>query len=261
MKLNIVPARTGLHWVRMGIRTFFRQPLAMTGLFFMFMAVMSVVSMVPYLGSALVLGLLPAATFGFMAATEQASKGEFPMPWILASALRAGRQELHAILTLGALYALSFMGVMGASALVDSGQFAQFYLGGAKLSREQLNDANFQVAMWITLGLNLPLSLLFWHAPALVHWHGIPPVKALFFSFVACVRNLGAYLVFSLAWSGIFLVTIVAGIGTVGLLAGPEAAGLAMAPAAMLAMALFFTSLYFTFADTFIATPNEPAKE
>lgn len=261
MKLNIVPARAGLHWVRLGIRTFFRQPLALTGLFFMFMAVMSVVSMVPYLGSALVLGLLPAATLGFMAAAEQASKGEFPMPWILASALRAGRQELRAILLLGALYALCFMGVMGASALVDGGQFAQFYLGATKLSREQLGEADFQAAMWVTLGLNLPLSLLFWHAPALVHWHGIPPVKALFFSFVACVRNLGAYIVFGLAWSGIFLVAIVAGISTVGLLAGPEAAGLAMAPAAMLAMALFFTSLYFTFADTFIATPNEPAKE
>jgi hypothetical protein len=26
--------------------------------------------------------------------------------------------------------------------------------------------------------LYLPLSLLFWHAPGLVHWHGVPPVKA-----------------------------------------------------------------------------------
>lgn len=261
MRLNIVPARTGLHWVRLGLRTFFRQPLALTGLFFMFMAVMSVLSMVPYLGSALVLGLLPAATLGFMAATEQASKGEFPMPWILASALRAGRQELRAILLLGGLYALCFLGVMGVSSLVDGGQFARFYLGATALSREQLAEADFQAAMWVTLGLNLPLSLLFWHAPALVHWHGIPPVKALFFSFVACVRNLGAYLVFSLAWSGIFLAAMVLGVGAVGLLAGPQAAGLAMAPAAMLAMALFFTSLYFTFSDTFIATPNEPAKE
>jgi len=42
MKLNIVPAKTGVLWVRQGIQTFWRQPIAMSGLFFMFMAVMSI---------------------------------------------------------------------------------------------------------------------------------------------------------------------------------------------------------------------------
>ena len=47
MKLNIVPARTGTQWVREGVRTFFKQPLAMAGLFFMFMASLSVAAFVP----------------------------------------------------------------------------------------------------------------------------------------------------------------------------------------------------------------------
>ena len=40
MKLNIVPAKTGVLWVRQGIQTFWRQPIALSGLFFIFMAVM-----------------------------------------------------------------------------------------------------------------------------------------------------------------------------------------------------------------------------
>jgi hypothetical protein len=44
----------------------------------------------------------------------------------------------------------------------------------------------FQLTMLVTMALYLPISLLFWHAPALVHWHGISPVKSLFFSLVAC---------------------------------------------------------------------------
>ena len=44
MKLNIVPPRTGLAWVRAGMRTFLRQPLALSGLFFMYMAVVMVIS-------------------------------------------------------------------------------------------------------------------------------------------------------------------------------------------------------------------------
>ena len=38
MKLHIVPARTGLEWVRLGIRVFWRQPMALAALFFMTMA-------------------------------------------------------------------------------------------------------------------------------------------------------------------------------------------------------------------------------
>jgi len=64
MKLNLLPARTGASWVRMGIRTFFRQPLALAGLFFMFMALMSVASMVPIVGLPVAMTLLPAITLG-----------------------------------------------------------------------------------------------------------------------------------------------------------------------------------------------------
>ncbi len=55
------------------------------------------------------------------------------------------------------------------------------------------------------MGLYLPLSLAFWHAPALVHWHGVPPAKSLFFSFVACFKNFGALFVFGLVWVGVFI--------------------------------------------------------
>jgi len=86
MRLNLVPPRTGLAWAKLGVRIFFKQPLAMSGLFFLFMAVLSVVSLLPFIGSALALALLPAATLGLMAATQQAERGKFPMPTILATA-------------------------------------------------------------------------------------------------------------------------------------------------------------------------------
>jgi hypothetical protein len=136
MKLNIVPARTGIQWVKLGIQTFFRQPLALSGLFFMFMAVMSLASMVPLIGSALALALLPAATLGLMAATQEATRGKFPMPSILITAFRAGQQRLQAMLVLGALYALGFLVVMGVSALFDGGKFARLYLVGGQITRE-----------------------------------------------------------------------------------------------------------------------------
>src|SRR5512133_4109416 len=104
MKLNIVPARSGLSGVKLVIRTFIKQPLALAGLFFMYMTAVIAVAQIPFVG-VLIGGLLvPAATLGLMAATEEATKGRFPMPSVLLSAFRAGRQRARAMLLLGAIY-------------------------------------------------------------------------------------------------------------------------------------------------------------
>ena len=64
MKLHIVPARTGAEWVKLGLRTFWRQPLAFVSLFFLFMAAISIVSQVP-LPAALPLLASGIAALGF----------------------------------------------------------------------------------------------------------------------------------------------------------------------------------------------------
>ena len=53
MLLQSVPARQGLQWAMQGMRTFWKQPLAMSGLFFLFMALVSLVSMLPLIGGAI----------------------------------------------------------------------------------------------------------------------------------------------------------------------------------------------------------------
>ena len=255
MKLHIVPPRTGITWVQLGFKTFLQQPLAMSGLFFMFMALLSIASVLPFIGSAVALALLPAATLGLMAATQEATKGKFPMPSILISAFRAGKQRLTAMLILGALYTAGFLAIMAIVSLIDGGQFARLYLVGGKITEQMVMQSDFQIAMWVTLGLYLPLSLTFWHAPALVHWHGMTPVKSLFFSFMACYKNFGAFSVYGFAWMGIFMVSIFLVTVLAALLGSPAFAGVAMFPIALVIFAMFFTSIYFTFRDSFEATP------
>lgn len=257
MKLQIVPAKQGVQWVKLGIQTFFRQPLALAGLFFMFMAAMSVLSLVPVIGSVLALTLLPGATLGLMAATQETTKGKFPMPSILVSAFRAGRQQMRAMLTLGGLYALGFMLVLAVSALADGGKFAKLYLVGGTMNAELLQSGDFQLASLIAMALYMPLSLLFWHAPALVHWHGIPPVKSLFFSMVACLRNFWAFTLYGAVWLGVFM-----GLGMVvttiaALLGSADVVTALLFPLAMLMAAMFFTSIYFTFRDSFELPPGD----
>ncbi len=251
MTLNLFPARQGVVWVKLGIKTFFRQPLALSGLFFLFMMSMSILSMIPIIGNVLALALLPVASLGLMAATRETIKGNFPMPIVLISGFRAGRTSMRSMLILGVLYAIGFVFILGASALFDGGKFATLYLVGGSLNAETLQDGSFEAAGLLALSLYLPLSLLFWHAPALVLWHGLSPSKSLFFSFVACLRNFWAMAVYAAAW---FLVFIVVGT-TIALLASltgsEELVAAILFPTAMLMASMFFTSIYVTFVDCF----------
>jgi hypothetical protein len=244
MKLNVVPARTGLLWVKLGIRTFFRQPLALAGLSLMYLAALLAVSLIPYVGVVLASLLTPAATLGLMAATAEAQTGRFPMPTVLVSAFRAGRQRARAMLVLGAIYAVGSITATQLAVLImgDAGDFNA-------VSKTTL----------LALAFHTPLFMMFWHAPALVHWHGVTPVKSLFFSTVACLRNFGALTLYSVAWSFVTLGLVMV-FGTLGLLLGGQGMVQSMLIALMpILSAMFFTSIYFTFRDSFVADDPAPA--
>lgn len=257
MKLNLVPARTGLAWVKLGMRTFLRQPLALAGLFFIFMAAMTVVSKVPLIGVPLAMVLLPGTTLGLMAATREAAAGKFPMPLMLLTGFRGGPQALRSMLILGALYALGFLVALGACWLVDGGGFARVYLGGESPSAEAMMAPAFQGAMWAFIAIHLPVSLLFWHAPALTHWHGLPPLKSVFFSLVACLRNLRALLVFGLCWMLVLMLALLTVSVLAALLNLGDSTGSLIFPVLLLMAAMFFCSLYFTYRDTFESPSGE----
>ena len=258
MLLQTVPARRGLQWALQGMRTFWKQPLAMSGLFFLFMALVSLVSMVPVIGGALALVLMPAFTAGLLAATQVASEGRFPMPGTIWMALRPGPHR-KAMLQLGALYAGGFLLLMAASMLVDGGQFARVYLAGEPLRPELVQADSFQAALWVSMLLYVPLSMLFWHAPALVFWQNVTPLKSLFFSWMGCWRNKGAFLVYTGVWAAVFGAAAVVAMLAASLMGDVQMTLSILMPLALLVAAMFFTSMLFTVKDCYSATEPQLA--
>jgi hypothetical protein len=260
VKLNIVPAKTGITWVKLGIQTFFKQPLALGGLFFMFMAAASIVGLIPIVGSLLTLALLPAFTLGMMVATLEAQQGKFPMPRVLLSAFRGDKTRAKAMWMLGAQYAVVFSAVMGLIALMDGGEFAKMLPAEGKITKESLEQITLPKAVWLGAPLYLLMSLLFWHAPALVFWHGVPPVKALFFSLVACLRNWRAYALFGLAWMMATLLAASVVQTLVALFSSPANAASMSVSVTMVVVStssvMFMTAIYFTFRDSFVHEPH-----
>jgi hypothetical protein len=259
MKLNFVPARTGIQWARLGLQTFMKQPLALAALVFMYSTIAVAMLVIPVVGPFIMMALVPMGTLGLMAATKVAETSSFPMPHVLLTAFRASRERVRAMIVLGALYAVAIVVIsLIVHALVDVPDVA----GKDAIELAQMPEfvqAMFATMLW-TAVLYLPVSLAFWHAPALVHWHGIPPIKSLFFSFVACMRNAAAFTMYGLAWMGIALV-IVAASSLAGLIT-PWLFGVVFGAATTLASIAFYISIWFTFRDSFLDaegnTPGDP---
>jgi hypothetical protein len=94
---------------------------------------------------------------------------------------------------------------------------------------------------------------MFWHAPALVYWQDLPALKSMFFSIVACFRNFWALTVFAIVWMGVMVAMVLTITAVSTLLDNPGLAAVLLFPALMLVASMFFTSLYFTFRDSFAA--------
>ena len=128
-----------------------------------------------------------------------------------------------------------------------------------ELTQDIASSPAFQAALWVALAFYVPLAAAFWHAPALVHWHGISPVKSLFFSTLACWKNKGALLLFGLGWVGMFILGGILTSVVVSLAGGGALARGLVMPAVMLMASMFFSSLYFTFRDSFLLDQPEDA--
>jgi hypothetical protein len=270
MRLQSVPAATGATWVKQGFRIFARQPLAFSGMFAAFLFVVFLLTLLPLIGSLLLLALLPLGSLGFMIGTRDALQGRVPLPRVFITPLRQGPEKLRAMIVLGLIYACASVVIITLAEWADGGALDKLMqvLAEGKATpadvAERLDDARLTTGLLIRFGLAGLLSVPFWHAPALVHWGTQGVAQSLFSSTVAIWRNKAAFLVFALTW---FAVVLVFGAGAnivAALLGQPQLIALLAMPASLLLSTVFYASLYFTFADCFVpreAPSSTPATE
>ena len=260
MKLRIAPARDGMGWVRDGARAFARQPVALGGLPLVLMALLSFVSLLPLIGPLLALALLPAGTVGLLQAARLAWQGRWPGPAVLLTALRDAPHGPRPMLELGALYALCGLAVelLGHVLLGAPPDLSGLQALAPEAARDPATQAQVRAAAWHMLArllLFAPLSLAFWHAPALTHWHGVPPVKSLFFSVVAVLRNWRAFTFYGLAAAALTVAATLA-LALLAVLLGAPRLVLGLLPLSFVMMAIFSASVWFSYCGCFGDDPG-----
>jgi hypothetical protein len=256
MKLQLVPARQGALWVRQGFAIFLRQPLGFAGLFAAFLFAVFALMLVPYVGPAVLLALLPLGSLGFMVATRRVLAGRFPLPHAFIEPLRSSRPRVVALVRLGIAYAFATWAILWLCDLADGGTLdalveAQAGGGSTDTIAARIADPRLRAGVLLRFALLGLLSIPFWHAPALVHWGGLPAAKSLFFSTVAVWRNKGAFAVYSLAWFAVLTTFALLANLLFAMLGRPELVPLLAMPASLVFSTVFYASLWFTFADCF----------
>ena len=192
MRARIVTASRGAAWLAEGVRLFIAAPFAWLFLVAAYYFMVLVASLVPVLGFIAVGLTTPAFSVGFMAVSRVAASSARPELPLLFEGFR---HNLRPQLLLGALY-LVFVGlILAGVTLSDDGTLRAVL--AARSARETVGDVS---GMVITLAVAAVVyaagMTVFWFAPVLASWHGLPTTKALFFSIAACVMNWRAFLVF-----------------------------------------------------------------
>ena len=251
----MLPAREGLSWIREGLRLFGRYPLSLIGSVAAGLLIIWLPSTVPVAGLAIAAVLAPIASLGWIAACRTADGGRAPGIRVYAEGLRDAptRRRLLALGAINALIVLALVVVLQATGLGQAITIAP----GADPQPKMSVDAGL---LAMNLALSAPLTMAMWLAPPLIAWHGMPALKAMFYSFFACWRNRWPLLTFIVgvlvagSLSSILLAAFVA-----LLLPDQLSAALLMAPLFLALLAVWQAGVYQMYlqvVDTTMDTPS-----
>lgn len=269
--MHIVPAINGWLWIRSGFALFRKNPalwLAMVFAYWLLMAVanvlVSVVPLVgPWLGLAVTSALIPAFSVSFMVFSQELAGGrKVGMPLLFSGF----RQNIAALLTLGALYLMATVLALGTSALADNGLLARWMLFGEKPAPAALAENGLVLALALASLVYTPVLMGYWFAPALAAWRGMSAPQSLFYSFFAALRNWRAFLIYGLAFG--FMGGIAPAVVLIIALAVRPSSPIfsavlicSVVPAALMLVPTLFASFYASYVDIFVQDEEQRSKD
>ncbi|MGG1949090.1 BPSS1780 family membrane protein [Trinickia sp. NRRL B-1857] len=259
MQLTEVSAKTGYVWYRQGVWLFRRNPLGFLTIFFTYLLAMWAISLIPVVGAVLPLALIPGVAVGFMTACRDTVAGKIVFPTVLVDGFRSyGALGAMRLIELGGMYLAAIALVFAGSALADGGALFKLMMGTEPVAADTLAAAPLMKAIFVALVCYVPVAMLFWFAPILTAWHDLPPVKAMFFSFVTCWRNRGAFIVYGVLW---FATAIVVSIGLsllMNAIGATDYAFTVLFPASITLTTMLYCSFYATYRGCYGVQESTP---
>ncbi|UDG82002.1 hypothetical protein GJV44_00232 [Candidatus Vallotia cooleyia] len=201
MRLIKTPAKSGYVWFRQGIWLFSKSPLTFLTIFFTYFVSMLLVTHLPIVGSMLWLILVPSLFVGFMSICRDVIAGHHVLPLALFTSFRVHRSDvIRQLFKLGLIYLGLITASLSIMSLIHGGSLIKTIVSELKPNNDVSTSGIFLSHIAMGLIIHVPTMMLFWFAPLLTAWHRVPPIKAMFFSVVACWYNRSAFLVYLATW-------------------------------------------------------------
>ncbi|MBV8666234.1 MAG: hypothetical protein JO269_07095 [Burkholderiaceae bacterium] len=245
---------SGWQWIKQGFALFRRQPTEMSTLFVLYVFLSGLLSLIPHVGPALRLILVPVFSMAFMQACADIERGVRVYPRVLFTGFHM--PAFKSLALLGLLHLSAALLALGVTTLLDGGVFYQAIHSATPLDEKTVEDPALASSMFIAAATYLTLSLLLWFAPPLIAWKKMSVGKAIFFSFFSVLRALKAFLVYLFAWLVIgTALMLVLSIVLAALLDNLELQLFALLPFAMMMMIVVQCSFYPSYAQVFGIPP------
>lgn len=246
MQARIVQSSNGARWLAEGWRLFRFAPFGWFALVFAYLLLTNLVMLVPIVGVGAFLVLYPPLSVGLMAAARAASARA---PLELGMLFDGFRHGWRVQLLLGAVYLACSMLVFTGAVFAD-GEALRAVLTG-KRRADELEMGELLTPLAVVGVLYTPVLMLFWFAPQLAAWHGLSAAKALFFSFVACLMNWRALLVYGAATALVTAILAAGALMAAALLSAKVVPSVLVLPLAILLLPTLFASFYASYRDVF----------
>jgi len=202
MQASILPFQYGWYWIHYGLQAFKKQPMALIFWALVTNLLVNISYLIPIIGQIALIVLTPSLTFIVLNACRRILKDERMLlkDWlaplkenkIFAKLLQLGGIYFFFLFIASLIATLPFISTINA-ALPTDGQ----------INPNELIQV-VKTPVIIFLIQYLVITILFWHAPALIGWHAVPMKQALFFSIIACWRNKWPMIVYGVFWAFIY---------------------------------------------------------
>jgi len=188
----------GWQWIVDGFALFRLSPVIWIALFFVYLLIGMVLSVIPVVGPILLNLLAPVFMAGFMLGCRDLENGEE----LEINHLFAGfKRNTSQLITVGGLYLAGVIVIVGIVFIMTGGAGISAMSAGHMFGEDVAATAagsGFLLAALVGLAVLVPLMMAYWFSPTLVVFHDMKAVDAMKVSFTACLRNIWPFTVYSL---------------------------------------------------------------
>ncbi|OGT02213.1 MAG: hypothetical protein A2143_13400 [Gallionellales bacterium RBG_16_57_15] len=231
----------GWEWIKQGYALFMKAPLLWVVILLICFIAAAGLSAVPVIGEPLASLLLPAVLVGLMVGCRSLEQGD---ELELAHLFSGFRQRTAQLVTLGGIALVGQFLIFGVMMTVGGATLVSILTSGQpvedpEIIKQAITGAGLAILLGITLFSVLLMAMQF--APMLVYFNNVAPVDAMKLSLRAFVNNIGAMLVYGVAFM------ILAILASIPMMLG----WLVLLP-------VMFTSLYACYCDIFPTEKTAP---